>query len=121
MKPPTEAQEAELLVAYMRIKGYTFHHSPNETGSSPEARRRAIRVKREGTSPGFPDYVVIVNNRMIAIELKRTKGSKTSEEQKGWIEKLNAAGIPSKICKGYDEAVAFIELYADLKKERNYE
>lgn len=118
MKPLTEAQEAELLVAYMRIKGYKFHHSPNETGSSPEARRRAIRVKREGTSPGFPDYVILVNNKMIAIELKRTKGSKTSEEQKEWIEALNQAGIPSKICKGYDEAVAFIE-EQELKEKEN--
>lgn len=57
---PTEAQEAEALVAYLRLKGYKFFHVPNETGGSPEARRRAVRMKRQGVSPGAPDYFVIV-------------------------------------------------------------
>lgn len=52
----TEQQESELLAAYLRIKGYKFTHIPNETGSDPAAKRRAIRMKRAGTSKGFPDF-----------------------------------------------------------------
>lgn len=105
---PTEAEEAKLLVAYLRLKGYAFHHSPNETGSSFEARRRAIRVKREGTSPGFPDYLIIVNKRLIAIEMKRQKGGVVSKAQKDWLGLLNEAKVQAQVCRGADEAIAFI-------------
>ena len=107
---PTEAMEAHTLVAYLRVKGLKFHHSPNETGSSPEARRRAIRVKREGTSKGFPDYVILVGGSMLFIELKRVKGSVTSPEQKEWIEAINAIpNCQAVICKGAQAAIDIIE------------
>ena len=57
---PTEQQEAEVLAAYLRLKGYKFTHIPNETGSDPRARARAVRMKRAGVSRGFPDYLIIV-------------------------------------------------------------
>lgn len=106
---PTEAQEGRTLVAYLRVKGYRFTHIANETGSGRGARFQGIRNKQQGTSKGFPDYLVIVNNQLVAIELKRTKGSVTSQEQKEWIEALNKAGIPAKICKGAKEAIDFIK------------
>lgn len=109
---PLESEEARTLVHYLQLKGYKFQHSPNETGSSPESRRRAIRMKQQGTSPGFPDYIIIVNNKLIAIELKRIKGSRTSPEQLEWILALNMAGIPSTIAKGAGEAIEFIEEHA---------
>lgn len=105
---PTESQEGSTLVAYLRIKGYKFTHIANETGSSPESMRRAIRVKRQGVNRGFPDYLIIVNSRLIGIELKRLKGSKTTTEQLEWISALNDAGVPTKICKGASEAIDFI-------------
>jgi hypothetical protein len=109
VKPPTEAQEARTLVAYLRVRGYRFTHVANETGSGRGARFQGIRNKQQGTSKGFPDYLVIVNNRLVAIELKRTKGSSTSQEQKDWIEALNNAGVDAVICKGAEEAINYIE------------
>lgn len=106
---PTEAQEAHHLVGYLRLRGFKFTHIPNETGHSLEARRRAIRMKQQGVSRGFPDYLIIVGDRAIAIELKRTKGSTTSPEQADWVAALNDAGIEARVCKGADEAIAFIE------------
>lgn len=106
---PTEYQEGEVLVAYMRLKRYKFTHIPNETGHTQEARRRAVRMKRQGVSRGFVDYLVIVDNKMIGIELKRRIGGKTSPEQIEWIKALNAAGIPTKVCKGAEAAISFIE------------
>ena len=49
---PTEQQEAESFAAWLRVKGYWFTHVPNETGSDPAARRRAVRMKRAGVSKG---------------------------------------------------------------------
>jgi hypothetical protein len=108
---PTEAQEATQFVAWLSVSGYKFHHSPNETGSSPEARRRAVRVKREGVSPGWPDYIIIKNNQLIAVELKRAKKSlsRVSPEQREWLASLAACGVEAAICYGCAEAIEFVE------------
>lgn len=106
---PTEAQEGSTLVAYLRVKKLKFTHVANETGGTPEARRRAIRVKQQGVSRGFPDYLIIVNGRLIAIELKRKKFSATSQQQVEWVAALNAANVETRICKGAEEAIKFIE------------
>lgn len=114
---PTEDQIAISLVQYMSLKGLHFHHSPNETGQTPEARRRASRMKAQGTSPGYPDYTILIparrypnaKTRIMFLELKRRTGSKTTVEQKEWVQRLNEEGIPARICKGLDEAQAFID------------
>lgn len=106
---PTEAQEADVLVAYLRRRSIPFTHIPNETGHTMEARRRAVRMKRQGVSRGFPDYIVVLRKRVIAIELKRQRGSKTSPEQTAWVETLNDSGMPTAICRGAVQAIAFIE------------
>ena len=106
---PTEAQEGSTLVAYLRIKNYKFTHIPNETGGSPEAIRRAIRMKQQGTSKGFPDYLVITTAGLVAIELKRTKGSKTTTEQTDWLKALIEADIPAIVARGAEDAIKFLE------------
>ncbi len=109
---PLEADEGKALVAYLRMKGLVFHHSPNETGSSPEARRRAIRMKQQGTSAGYPDYTIIVNGSLIFIELKRQFGSATSPEQHAWLASLNeVSNVQAFIAKGADEAIKIVEQY----------
>lgn len=117
---PTEAQEGEALVAYLRMKGLRFTHIPNETGHSLEARKRAVRMKRQGVSRGFPDYLIIVDDQLIAIELKRQKGSRTSPEQEEWVQALNDAGVPAKVCKGFDEARDFIEVWRSYPSEGSF-
>ena len=106
---PTEREEAKLLVAYMRVRGLHFTHIANETGSGRSAKMQGIRNKQQGMSKGFPDYLVVLPGQLIAIELKRIKGSVTSPEQLEWIERLNAVNVPARICKGANEAIDFIE------------
>lgn len=106
---PLESEEGTILVAYLRLKGYKFHHSPNETGSSPEAKRRAIRMKQQGTSPGFSDYLIIKDGKLYVIELKRLHGSKTSPEQKEWLIAFNECGIPAIIAYGAQSAIDYLE------------
>ena len=106
---PTEQQEAEAFATYCRIKNYDFTHIPNETGSDPRARARAVRMKRAGVSRGFPDYLIFANGNRYAIELKRTKGSSTSAEQLKWLKTLESYGFKTKVCKGALEAIEFLE------------
>jgi hypothetical protein len=109
----TEAEESHILVAWLRVKGLTFTHIGNETGHTPEARRRAIRLKQQGVSRGFPDYCVLLPGiGVVYIELKRLHGSHTSPEQKAWVEALNACpGTSAHICRGARVAIETIESY----------
>jgi hypothetical protein len=108
---PKESEEAKTLVAYLRVRGYTFFHAPSETGQTPEARRRAIRMKQQGTVRGFPDYTIIAGTQLVFIELKRAKRSlsKVSPEQREWLEKLATTGAQCAICYGAAEAIEFVE------------
>jgi hypothetical protein len=109
---PLEADEGKTLVAYLRRRRLKFHHSPNETGHTDEAKRRAIRMKQQGTSAGYPDYTIIVNGHMLFIELKRVHGSKTSDEQLEWIQELNRVpNVQAFIAYGAQEAINIIESY----------
>ncbi|CAB4132397.1 VRR-NUC domain containing protein [uncultured Caudovirales phage] len=114
----TEFDEGKQLVAYLRLRNIAFTHVGNETGSSMEAKRRAVRMKQSGVSRGFPDYVVALPGIGVAyIELKRVRGSATSPEQKAWIEILNTCpAAEARVCKGFDEARAFIEELLPLPK-----
>ncbi len=107
---PLEADEAKVFVAWLRVHGLLFYHAPSETGSSPEARRRAVRMKQAGTVKGYPDYCVVLPYTGLAfIELKRQYGSHTSPEQREWIAALNTVpGVQAEICRGAEAAIAFV-------------
>jgi len=117
---PLEQDEQIAFVNWCHLQGYRCHHCANEIGgSTPALKLRAIKAKRMGTSKGFPDLLVFVPingiynepdaYQPIAIEMKRKKGSTATKEQKEWLEILEMAGIPSKVCKGADEAIAFVK------------
>lgn len=108
---PRESQEGLKLVAYLRLRGLSFTHIPNETGHDDYAKRRAIRMKQQGTSKGFPDYVIALPTiGILYIELKRLFGSSVSPEQKLWIATLNQCpNAEAHICKGADAAIAIVE------------
>lgn len=105
---PTEQQEAERLAAYLRLHSYAFTHIPNETGGDMYAKRRAVRMKRAGTSKGFPDYLIFKAGKKWAVELKRRKGGTVSPEQRKWLEILAQHDFKSAICNGADEVIKFL-------------
>ncbi len=117
---PLEQEEQMVFVEWCHYMGIKCHHCANEIGgSTPALKLRAIKAKRMGTSKGFPDLLVCVpikgvtgevdSYQLLAIEMKRKKGSVTSKEQKEWLGILEMAGIPSKVCKGADEAIEFVK------------
>ena len=118
----TEAEEQMAFVQWCRFNHIICHHSGNEVGGSTRALKlRAIKMKKMGTSKGFPDLLVLVPIKgiggkvdayqMLAIEMKREKGSSTSPEQKEWLKILELAGIPSRVCKGCNKAIEFVKEY----------
>ena len=123
---PTEDQEQEAFVQWLRLKGYPHFRVPNETYTKSWSQK--AKNKKLGVSSGVPDLFVAVpfppphliiahkdrddevrNKTLVAIEMKRKKGGVTSENQKKGIKTLNEAGIQTVVCKGCDAAIEFIE------------
>ena len=123
---PTEDQEQEAFVQWLRLKGYPHFRVPNETYTRSWSQK--AKNKKLGVSSGVPDLFIAVpfppphliiahkdrddevrNKTLVAIEMKRKKGGVTSENQKKWIKTLNEAGVQTVVCKGCDAAIEFIE------------
>ena len=114
-----EEDEQIAFVQWCRLHDVIVHHSGNEIGgSTPAMKRRAVKMKRMGTSKGFPDLLVFIpvtnvdgevdSYQMCAIEMKRRKGSRVTVEQKEWLRILEASGLPCAVCKGAGEAIDFV-------------
>lgn len=124
---PLEEDEQMAFVQWCKLNDILVHHSGNEIGGSISAMKaRAVKMKKMGTSKGFPDLLVFIPvfgatghtdcYQMCAIEMKRRKGSSTSKEQLAWLDVLQASGAMCAVCKGADEAIAFVEA---IRKEMN--
>jgi hypothetical protein len=117
VKVPTEAQEQVALFQWARMNRGKYpaldllHAIPNGGSRNPiEARH----LKEQGVKPGVPDICLPVpsaHHTALYIELKRRKGGRVSDEQRGWIAALNRVGCRAVVCKGWEEAKAEIERY----------
>lgn len=108
---PTEEYDQIRLATYLTKKNILFFHVPN---GGKRGMTEAIRFKRAGVKAGIPDIIIPVARKEyhgLFIELKRKVGSNTSDNQKWWIERLNAEGFRAVICFGFEEAVLAIEDY----------
>lgn len=106
---PTEEIEQAQLVHYLELRGCKFTSIPNSTYT--KSIQQKMKNRRAGLRAGFPDLVIIANGRFFCIEMKRTVGGRVTPEQQAWHDALNAAGIDTYICKGFDEARAVVDSY----------
>lgn len=118
---PTEAEEQITFVDWLETKKLKFTAIPNSTYTSSWFQKR--NNTNLGLRPGLPDILVIVPgeegvHHLLFIEMKRKKRSKTSEEQKAWIEALNMCpNVEARVCEGFDKAVAFVEEFLSSDAE----
>lgn len=119
---PLEADEQELLFEWADYATCTYpelallYHIPNEGRRS---RSAGYELLKQGMRPGVPDNCLPIPRGgygALYIELKRKRGSRTSEDQRAWVDALNRAGNKAVVCKGFDEAKAAILEY--LKGEK---
>lgn len=106
---PSEDEEQIAFVAYLSQRGLTFTAIPNHT-YNPHHSQQA-KNKKLGLNKGLCDMLVALPGVGLAfVEMKRIKGSDTSDEQKEWIRVLNLCpGTEARICKGATMAIRFIE------------
>lgn len=109
---PKEDAEQTLVVRWMELHRLTFCHVPN---GGQRNKITAARLKGQGVRAGVPDILIFnrpplhPNAVGTFIEMKRQKGGKTSEEQLKWMMDLRRQGWIGQVCKGYDDAVRFLE------------
>jgi hypothetical protein len=103
--PEDRCQIQVCQYATLQYKGIMVHHSPN---SGKRSKFEQYRLKILGVSSGYPDLVLVYKGLKIALELKVGK-NKATEKQEKWIEALNKAGIPAKVCVGFDQSKEFID------------
>lgn len=104
---PTEELEQMALVQYLELKGHKFTAIPNSTYTT--SWKQKAKNKATGLRAGLPDLICIVNDNVVWIELKRTKGGVLSKHQKEWIKALEQAGQTVIVAKGAEQAIKFIE------------
>lgn len=119
---PTEGAEQTALASYLDYIGVLWCHVPQGVPLSVGGDQRRLlqpmltakRLKRHGLKPGVPDVLIFTPPPMIAgalgcaIELKRIKGSVTSDAQRYWKDALEKLGWAASIQKGADASIAWL-------------
>lgn len=84
-----------------------FTHVANETYTPYRSVRN--RNTMMGVKPGIQDYIVVLPDEVLFIEMKRLKGGSLTPNQKAWQEAVNGKPIVSTVCYGLEEAKTFIK------------
>ena len=109
---PTEYQECQVFHQWLELNHIRHTHIGNESQIGGRAGIiRGAKLKAIGQSKGFPDYLVLVNGQLVAIEMKRQKGGHVEAEQAEWLEALEACGVKTFICRGAEGAIKTVEKF----------
>jgi hypothetical protein len=124
-KNPDEWTEAQIQRAVANVLdrlNVCWCHVPNE-GKRNKIAGNMLRAA--GLKSGCPDILVFSrapnkpNARGVAIELKRARGGRLSENQKVFLQSLEKCGWYTEVCHGYDAAIMSLEDLGFLKKKGN--
>ena len=105
-KLPTEDQEQMAFIQWCDAKHLPVFHVNNEMWT--RSWKQKMRAKAMGVRPGVPDLFVVLPTRLVAIEMKRSKGGRVSDAQRYWLRTLNLAGVEAHVCRGCAEAIQFV-------------
>lgn len=119
MPVPLESEEQQALFRWAQFQSgkypcldYLFH-IPN---GGKRSKAEAGRFRAEGVKAGVPDLCLpepLHGYHGLYIEMKRLRGSKTTEDQKRWMAHLADRGYCVRKCKGWEEAAGVILDYLE--------
>ena len=107
LKVPSEHQEQVLLIQWFRRTYIDVRIFAIPNGES-RSKSAGARLKAEGVSAGVPDLFIPAWN--VWIEMKRSKGGRTSDKQKDWLAYLETVGHEVYVCAGFEAAKKTIQL-----------
>lgn len=91
-----EAQYQQRVIQWARLQGWTYFHLHRTRMPSG-----SWRTAGAGDVAGWPDLFAVRDHRAIAVEFKTEKG-RLSLAQRGWLERLRAAGIETHVWRPSD-------------------
>ena len=115
---PSEQEEQIALHEWCKIKGLLSWATPN--GGSRNAKE-AMNMKKEGVTAGVADYIVMLPDKIIFIEMKRRarklksgllsiSHTKVSEEQKRFLERVSKFKYAEAyVCYGAKDAIFLLK------------
>ena len=110
-KPIFNEDHEHIIVAdWLNAKGIMFIHTPNEGRRSWATGKK---LKRMGMRKGVPDFLIFDKPMVFApgaaLELKALDGARPSEEQLGFLDRLDERGWLIHWCRGADAAIEWLE------------
>ena len=103
-QPEAALQAASAQFLQLKLpKNYVSIHVPN--GAQLAKPWHAKRLKAQGMQPGACDWFIFGGGRAYGIELK-APGSYLSPAQKAFHKRLEACGVPVKVCQSIEEIEA---------------
>jgi hypothetical protein len=122
---PTEHQEQAAVIRWARMIEHQEPALRNLLAIPNGGARTAVtgaRLRDEGVSPGVPDLFLAWPSPQgyhgLFIELKRTRGGAVSAVQRGWCDRLEAAGYCWVVAYGWIEARDSICAYLGREETR---
>ncbi len=127
---PTEHEECLVFVEWLEYQKnlgnvLLFTHIPNETpaghiqnGHWQTHNKTTGKNYAAGVRAGICDYLLITAaGKFLGIEMKRIRGSRTSDDQREWIDALNTCepSCHARVCRGSGEAIEFVEEFLPAK------
>jgi len=106
---PTEESEQVTFVQWLKIKRIPHAHVPNEGRHAVQYMKKQ---RAQGLSAGFPDLIIFLPNKFLAIEMKRSKKSltKVSDKQNDWIDTINCYEYAKAfVAYGAEEAISIVD------------
>lgn len=108
----TEYQEQCMVVRYLEFlkasgKVRLFTAVPQNMWT--KSIQQKIKTKNEGVRKGFPDMVIVFNDSVLFLEMKRRKKGVVRDEQWEWLKSLADKKTQTAVCKGFDEAKTLID------------
>ena len=108
---PLEEDEQSALCEWMNIKKILYQASALGAFMHPAT---FTKMQKIGCKAGFPDIMIFDRPPKypeyvgVAIEMKRKKGGKISDEQSEWCLQLAVRKWEVRVCLGADDAIKFL-------------
>jgi hypothetical protein len=111
---PKEDHEQRDVVKFLRKEKIHFFSVPNSQQLSGLNRKVASFVmgtlKALGLSPGVPDMVIFMPEKILFIEMKRLEGGTVSKFQRHWLTVINSFEYAEAfVCRGHKQAIELIK------------
>lgn len=96
------------IVRLLRLKGFYVFAVPN-AGSGKLSLKQGALLKREGLQAGVSDLIVVLQNKIVFVEIKNPNGKgRQSDSQKDFEQEVKKRGHDYIIWDSWPKVEAFI-------------